>query len=72
MKSAYNRVDRKVLMEIIEKEKILTGDKMNLVRFLLTHNRVIIGEYKCSTSNGVPQGSTISPYLFNISLKSLH
>ena len=37
-----------------------------MLRFLLSPSRVQFGSQTCSINSGVPQGSTISPYLFNI------
>jgi retron-type reverse transcriptase len=58
-------------MGIIEQYNILQGEKLKLLKFLLTHIKIRFGNNIVTTDNGVPQGSTISPHLFNISLYTL-
>jgi RNA-directed DNA polymerase len=68
LKSAYNQVDRRILIRYIEDNRILEGDKLLMLKILMTNLKIRLGEMSMRTTNGVPQGSTISPFLFNISM----
>lgn len=66
MKSAYDRVDRRVLLEIIRRKGILDANQIQLLKFLLSNTTTRLGNHESATTNGVPQGSTLAPFLFNI------
>ena len=68
LKSAYDRVDRRILLGIIEKKLDLPPHILDLLKFLLGQTQVQYGLHSIETTNGVPQGSTLSPYLFIIAL----
>ena len=66
LKSAYNTVDREKLFNIIRKRHIMPDNESLFLEYL--YNSIY---YKSNTAkhflkNGVPQGSILSPLLFNI------
>lgn len=69
--NAYNKVDRKLLYNILRKRNVLEEDEIKYLEAL--HERILIqcGEYQLYTQNGVHQGSPISPLLFNIYLDDM-
>ena len=65
--AAYNRVDRKRLKDLMEKRKIFTKeDDFILWKFLASKTEYEVGGRIIRTSNGVPQGSSLSPMAFNV------
>ncbi|KAM3132355.1 hypothetical protein pb186bvf_015569 [Paramecium bursaria] len=61
-KSAYNYVDRSKIYQIMREKEILNEDE---IQFLISVFQKLDGT-KISLINGVPQGSPLSPALFNI------
>ena len=71
MSSAFDRVDRKVLLNIIRDNNILNKDQIKILKFILKNIRIKYGNHNANTTNGVPQGGTSSPELFKIAIKGL-
>lgn len=63
-KSAYDLVDRKIID--IKLKTILTPQELQLLHWLQTNVEVRLGKHSTKCNNGVAQGSTLSPYLFDI------
>ena len=71
MKSAYNTINRQILCKIILKKNILS---INETEFLeVMNNRLYFkaNNKKYFFKNGVHQGSTLSPYLFDIYMEEV-
>lgn len=71
MSAAYDRVDRLQLEKYLREKGILDQEKLQLLKFLLTKQKICFGSKYITTSNGVAQGSSISPALFSIYIESL-
>lgn len=71
-REAYDRVDRRVLLRLIKEKGILTTEQLQLLQFLLTNTSTHYGRHSSRMTNGVPQGSTIAPSLFNIVMEALN
>ena len=70
-KSAFDSISRKKLYEVLLEEQILTDQEVQLLKFIHSRLTVSLGKNTCEIARGVPQGSTISPLLFNIYINSL-
>jgi hypothetical protein len=64
--SAYDRVDRRILERLLQERRVLNDTEIQLWKFLASNQRILVGGSKTSCTSGVPQGSTISPMLFDI------
>lgn len=45
---------------------MLTEDQIQLWKFLCTYQTVVMGEEAVQSTNGIPQGSTLAPGLWNV------
>jgi hypothetical protein len=70
-RSAYDNVRRPILYNRINELKILTKQETDLMRFIHFNLEIGINKSRTRTQLGVPQGSPISPLLFNIFLDDL-
>lgn len=64
-------MDLSKLYQLIQQKRILSPQKLNLLRFIHSNIRVEYGDISIKSTNGVPQGLTTSPHLFNIFSESL-
>jgi exonuclease III len=76
LSKAFDCIDRSILMQILEENKIATEDELRLIQYLISETklRVKIGKTygeKFSTIIGTPQGDALSPLLFLIYLEKI-
>ena len=69
--SAYDRVDRNHLYAFLESRRILPPHVLQLLKFLHSRLSFSLNGISCRSTNGVPQGMTSSPMLFDIFTESL-
>jgi hypothetical protein len=66
LNKAFNMVDQCKLISIIKAKGILDDAEIHLLCWILKNSYVRFGSQVVACTNGVPQGSTLSPYLFAI------
>ena len=69
--AAYNRVNRNKYYKIIQKNKILTDDKLALMKFHHSQPMIVLGNHKTKPLNSLSQGAVTSPHGFNLYINSL-
>jgi hypothetical protein len=71
LSEAYDRVNRSILFSHLINRSVLTNSELDMIKFLFTNSSNRIGKHSITPTNGVPQGGTTSPILFDIFIESL-
>ena len=65
---AFDSIDRNHLIQILNDQNIMDRAEIQLLEWYYRNSQLIFEDITFRTSNGVPQGSVMSPLLFNIVL----
>ena len=70
-RSAFDSIDRDILLQNLKNREAMTLDNFNLLAFILKNLKVKLGKFSTTTTTCVPQGLASSPLLFNLYLDPL-